>query len=241
MTDLQQIFDRLAEPFPVDAVSWRVGSTTGDKTKGMALAYIDARDVQERFDMVVGPANWQRRHPHVGGTTTCEIDVWCDERGWVTKTDGAGDTDVEAEKGSLSDSFKRAAVNWGVGRYLYGLKSPWVELEPAGRSYKIKQSEYAKLRQVLYDYTGVRPKAAAQAKRDQDFEFFKEKIDAATDMEELGAVGREIKAALPMLPAAMRDPLHDAYAFKREELMGDAFRPDGSNGLSGRNAEREMA
>lgn len=146
------IFERLAAPFPPEAVSWRVGSTTGDKTKGMALAYIDSRDVQERFDAVLGPANWQRRHPHVGGTTTCEIDVWCDERGWVTKTDGAGDTDVEAEKGSLSDSFKRAAVNWGVGRYLYSLDAPWVELEPAGRSFKIKKGEYAKLRRVLTDY-----------------------------------------------------------------------------------------
>lgn len=149
---MTNIFEALAAPFPPDAVSWRVGSTTGDKTKGMALAYIDSRDVQERFDAVVGPANWQRRHPHVGGTTTCEIDVWCDERGWVTKTDGAGDTDVEAEKGSLSDSFKRAAVNWGVGRYLYGLDAPWVELEPAGRSFKIKKGEYAKLRRVLTDY-----------------------------------------------------------------------------------------
>lgn len=146
------IFERLAAPFPPEAVSWRVGSTTGDKSKGMALAYIDSRDVQERFDAVLGPANWQRRHPHVGGTTTCEIDVWCDERGWVTKTDGAGDTDVEAEKGSLSDSFKRAAVNWGVGRYLYSLEAPWVELEPAGRSFKIKKGEYAKLRRILTDY-----------------------------------------------------------------------------------------
>lgn len=160
MTD---IFAALSAPFPPDAVSWRVGSTTGDKTKGMALAYIDSRDVQDRFDAVVGPGNWQRRHPHVGGTTTCEIDVWCEGRGWVTKTDGAGDTDVEAEKGSLSDSFKRAAVNWGVGRYLYGLDAPWVELEPAGRSYKIKKAEYAKLRRVLEDHARGYGKSVATA------------------------------------------------------------------------------
>lgn len=214
-----ELFDRLAEPFPADAVSWRVGSTTQDKSKGMALAFIDARDVMERLDFVCGPAGWERRHPHVGGTTTCEIAIWVEGRGWVVKTDGAGDTDVEAEKGSLSDSFKRAAVNWGIGRYLYSLPAPWVELVPAGRSFKIKDSEHAKLRRLLNDFTGVRPKASAQAKRDQDFEFFKEKIEAATDMEALGAIGREIKQALPMMPAAMRDPLHDAYAIKREELM----------------------
>ena len=163
MTD---IFAALSAPFPPDAVSWRVGSTTSDKTKGMALAYIDSRDVQDRFDAVVGPGNWQRRHPHVNGTTTCEIDVWCEGRGWVTKTDGAGDTDVEAEKGSLSDSFKRAAVNWGVGRYLYGLDAPWVELEPSGRSFKIKKAEFAKLRRVLTDHARGAPSATHGATED---------------------------------------------------------------------------
>lgn len=148
------MFEALAAPFPPDAISWRVGSTTGDKSKGMALAYIDARDVQDRLDEVCGPAGWERRHPHVSGTTTCELAIWIEGRGWVTKTDGAGDTDVEAQKGSLSDSFKRAAVNWGVGRYLYGLPSPWVALEAKGRSYIIADAEYPKLRQLLERYTG---------------------------------------------------------------------------------------
>src|SRR6186713_1695699 len=110
------MFERLAEPFHPDKVSWRVGSTSGDKSKGMALAFIDARDVMERLDLVCGPAGWERRHPHVGGTTTCEIAIKIDGE-WVVKADGAGDTQVEAEKGSLSDAFKRAAVNWGVARY----------------------------------------------------------------------------------------------------------------------------
>ena len=142
-------FDKLRAPFPPDAVSWRVGSTTQDKSKGMALAYLDARDVMARLDDVCGPDGWERRHPHVDKTTTCEIAIWVEGRGWVVKADGAGDTQVEAEKGSLSDSFKRAAVNWGIGRYLYDVQSPWVELEAAGRSYKIKDSELKKLRDVL--------------------------------------------------------------------------------------------
>lgn len=219
MTDLNELFDKLAEPFPPDAVSWRVGSTNGEKTKGMALAYLDARDVMDRLDLVCGPAGWQRHHPHVGATTTCEISIWVEGRGWVVKSDGAGDTQVEAEKGSLSDAFKRAAVNWGVGRYLYSLPSPWVELVAAGRSYKIKDTEYGKLRQLLASHSGISIKSAAQAKRDQDYEFFKAKIEAAEDLEILGAVGREIKVALPMLPAAHREPLQDAYALRRDELI----------------------
>ena len=141
------MFKRLAAHFPPDRVSWRVGSTTQDKSKGMALAYIDARDVMERFDDVCGPDGWERRHPHVTGTTTCEIALWVPSKErWVVKADGAGDTAVEAEKGSLSDSFKRAAVNWGVGRYLYDLPTPWVTLD---KFKKIEDSEHAKLRALL--------------------------------------------------------------------------------------------
>jgi hypothetical protein len=64
VTDLNTMFERLAEPFPADAVSWRVGSTTQDKSKGMALAYLDARDVMDRLDLVCGPASAARRRNH---------------------------------------------------------------------------------------------------------------------------------------------------------------------------------
>lgn len=139
----------LKKPFPPAAVSWRVGSTTGDKTKGMALAYIDARDVQDRFDEVCGPENWQCRFPLSDGKRIiCEIGVRIGGE-WVWKSDGAGDTDMEGEKGAISDAFKRAAVKWGVGRYLYDLPAPWVALEPMGHSFKIKDSEHTKLQALL--------------------------------------------------------------------------------------------
>lgn len=141
-------FAKLSAPFAPDEVEWRVGSTTGDKKKGMALAYIDSRAVQDRLDAVCGPSGWQCRYPHVDKKTCCEIGIKIGDE-WVWKADGAGDSDVEAEKGAFSDAFKRAAVKWGIGRYLYDLPSPWVALEPAGRSFKIADSEHAKLRAVL--------------------------------------------------------------------------------------------
>lgn len=135
--------DDLKKPFPPDRISWRVGSTTQDKTKGMALAYIDARDVQDRLDEVCG-GDWQCRYPHANTKTVCEIGIKIDGE-WVWRADGAGDSDIEAEKGALSDAFKRAAVRWGVGRYLYDLDSPWVALE----NKRIVKSEYARLRALL--------------------------------------------------------------------------------------------
>lgn len=146
-------FEALAAPFPPDRISWRVGSTTQDKSKGMALAYIDARDVMGRLDAVCGPSGWQATYPHANGKTVCSIGVKCDDE-WVWKADGAGDTDYEAEKGALSDSFKRAAVRWGIGRYLYDLPSPWVEIDARGRSFVIREPELKKLEDLLTKYTG---------------------------------------------------------------------------------------
>lgn len=157
MTD---IFDKLKAPFPIEDVEWRVGATTKDGTRGLALAYIDARHVMDRLDEVVTPAGWQCRYSHAGEKTVCElglvtalhnVDGVPDSAAWIWKADGAGDTDVEAAKGALSDAFKRAAVRWGIGRYLYKLPSIWVGIEPQGRSHVIAASELPKLQRLLAD------------------------------------------------------------------------------------------
>ena len=143
----QDILAQLRAPFPSEEVKWRVGSTTADKSKGMALAHIDARAVMDRLDDVCGPQNWQDRYPHANNKTCCELGIRIDGE-WIWKSDGAGDTDFEGEKGAFSDAFKRAAVRWGIGRYLYHLKAPWVAIEQRGRSYAIKSSELETLRSL---------------------------------------------------------------------------------------------
>lgn len=150
---MNDVFNRLKAPFPPDRISWRVGSTTQDKKKGLAFGYIDARDVMERLDDVCGPENWQCSYPHANGKTICSIGIRVARDGggfeWVYKADGAGDSDVEAEKGAMSDAFKRAAVRFGIGRYLYDIPATWVEIEAAGRSFKIAEKEYSKLENIL--------------------------------------------------------------------------------------------
>lgn len=165
MTDAQAIFDQLAAPFPTQSISWRVGSTTGDKTKGMALAYIDARDVMDRLDGVVGPANWQSEYTNAGNNATCcRIGIHFEGIGWVWKSDGAGQTDVEGDKGQFSDAFKRAAVHWGIGRYLYELDSPWVAIEPFGKSFRIAKTAFPELADVHDKAVMSFPWGAKQAK-----------------------------------------------------------------------------
>lgn len=123
----KQIIRLLKRPFEARQVSWRVGATNKEKTKGIALAYIDARDVMRRLDDVFG-LGWQCQYTHADSKTICSIGV-CINGGWIWRAGGAGDTDIEAEKGAISDAFKRAAVLFGVGQYLYELPNVWVEID----------------------------------------------------------------------------------------------------------------
>jgi len=134
--EFMAIHMELTRPWDADKLHWRVGATTQDKSKGIALAYVDARDVMQRLDGCIGVADWQCRYPSTG---TCELSIKIDGE-WITKTNAAGETQVEAEKGQASDAFKRAAVLWGVGRYLYYLPTVWCPLKPAGRSYQIAET-----------------------------------------------------------------------------------------------------
>ena len=109
MTSLSDLY----KPFPSSAIRWRVGALTKDKDKCIPLAYIDARDVMERLDSVVGCSKWACRYPFIG---CCELSIKIGNE-WVTKSNCAGETNVEAEKGQASDAFKRAAVLWGPLKY----------------------------------------------------------------------------------------------------------------------------
>jgi hypothetical protein len=150
----------LSKPFPAAEIEWRVCSTNSDKTSGLALAYLTARHVMDRLDAVCGVENWQDRYEFHGSRTVCYLSIHIGDE-WITKADGAGDSDVEAEKGAISDALKRAAVKWGIGRYLYDLGHIWVDLEPAGRSVRIKREQYAKLQTALNKQFGPGLETAA--------------------------------------------------------------------------------
>jgi hypothetical protein len=97
---------------------WRVQSSNA--WGAQCVAYIDSRDVQELFDEAVGPQNWQVRfEEHKGNLFACIGVKIADE--WVWKSDCGTESNIEKQKGEASDAFKRAAVMWGVGRFLYEL------------------------------------------------------------------------------------------------------------------------
>jgi hypothetical protein len=126
-------YAKLREPFVPDDIEWRIQSAgvTNNKAWGTVIAYITNRAIQQRLDAVVGAQNWCNEYskaPDDG--VLCGISIYDDERKeWITKYDGAENTKVEAVKGGLSGSMKRAAVQWGIGRYLYDIETIFVEMK----------------------------------------------------------------------------------------------------------------
>ena len=99
------------------------------------LLYKDARCDMTRLDKTVGPMNWQREHSRENAN--CTVSIWDSEKGvWVSKEDVGVASKTEAEKGLASDSFKRACVNWGIGRELYTAPFIWISGDPEKLKYE---------------------------------------------------------------------------------------------------------
>ena len=101
----------------------------------MVLSYITARTAMNRLDEVLGPENWEDSFSETKDGLTCRITITLPNGDKVTKQDGGGFADMTAEddteKSTFSDAFKRAAVKFGVGRYLYRDGVPdFVSLRP---------------------------------------------------------------------------------------------------------------
>jgi hypothetical protein len=135
------------------------------KDNGLALLlYKDARVDMNILDETVGPENWQREHYECKGNLFCRVGIYVpDEQpidynttltigyniapcrkvsGWVWKADCGTESNTEAQKGEASDSFKRACVNWGIGRELY--TSPFIWIDPKDCNIKEKKDRNGK-------------------------------------------------------------------------------------------------
>lgn len=107
-----------------DEIDCRIGQV---KENGLSLLlYKDARCDMNVLDKTVGPTNWKREHTR--DNQNCIVSIWDERKGqWVSKEDVGTESNTEAQKGLASDSFKRACVNWGIGRELYTAPFIWVK------------------------------------------------------------------------------------------------------------------
>ena len=140
-------------------IEWRAQTVNTEKNWALLVPYITARAVQSRLDEFCGASNWKsvyreiKSHSKDGETVNmiCGISIRCarnDGPEWVTKFDGAQPTDIEGFKGSISGAFRRAAVSWAIGRFLYELEPEFVEIS----TLKDKSKERLNFKRVWYFY-----------------------------------------------------------------------------------------
>lgn len=131
----QDIYKKLAAPFPLDDLEWRVQHTGKGKTKpgdkAMMLPYVTARAVYERLSEALGVGHWRHTVRKEAGGWIAKIEAKIGDE-WVWHEDGSPETDIEAFKGGISKAVVRCAVNFGVGAYLYDFPFQWVTLEGSG-------------------------------------------------------------------------------------------------------------
>jgi hypothetical protein len=128
--DPREVERRLAEPFGSLDVQWTVGAHLG--SKAALRPTVSASVVADRLDEVLGVAGWQDRYEVVGSGVLCYIKAKVGKAA-VEKSDGVmGLLGIDV----LSESFKRAAAKFGVGRYLAAVPAQWVEWDAANQCAK---------------------------------------------------------------------------------------------------------
>lgn len=255
---MDDLLTRLAAPFPPPAVQWRITAVRKDGSKGQAACYIDARDVQMRLDEVCG-ADWQDELIiQSSGLVTCRIGLYIDgvwrwrmdataavreNKPDGQKLDAKDEQQREmTQKGAASDAFKRAAVKWGIGRYLYSIDAPWVQID----EYRgIARDEKQRLRALLDQHwtqwhgtrsrsvkttDGVEPTAAGQptieeARKNPDFARIE--LLLRRDTETTGDITRIIsaevnKAAIDSWPEPVKALMRDIVREARERCRPPA-------------------
>lgn len=121
----------LKVPFEANEIEWRQqkqGVSNG-RPWCMVLAYVSNRAIMNRLDDTCGQGGWQNIFENgANGGVLAGISIKCGDE-WITKYDGADNTQIEAVKGGLSGAMKRAGVQWGIGRYLYYLEATFAECQ----------------------------------------------------------------------------------------------------------------
>lgn len=135
--DVKALARALSAPFDPSEVRFKPAVVSGNRA--LALAYVDARVIQDRLDEVLGAEGWQDSYRCLpDGSVVCRLRLRLGDD-WVTKMDVGGPSEQpdggDRMKAAFSDALKRAAVKFGVGRYLYRLPSQWVDYDPQRRQF----------------------------------------------------------------------------------------------------------
>jgi hypothetical protein len=138
--DCEAIMHALAAPFDSKEVKWKPQAVKNNSC--LAVAYVDVRVIQDRLDEVLGVAGWQDEYQLLPDSSVmCRLQLKIGTplqpnglHTWITKMDVGSPSEQpdggDRLKAAFSDALKRAAVKFGIARYLYRLPLQWVDYDP---------------------------------------------------------------------------------------------------------------
>lgn len=138
---IDRVTDGLLAAFSAADIHFKPQAISQDKTRAMAVPYIDARAVMDRLDAVLGIDCWKDAYDFLpDGSVRCTLSIRLDsESEWVQREDVGSQSEQpdggDRVKAAVSDALKRAAVKFGIGRYLYQAKPQWVSYDPQKRQF----------------------------------------------------------------------------------------------------------
>lgn len=119
--------------------------------KATMLLYIDSRCVTNILDETVGCMNWQSEFYEVNGQTMGRLGIWDEIKNmWIWKSDTGSESNVEAEKGLISDCYKRLLSRWGVTELYSAPRITWDDDGYGNTGYKVSEIEYDENRKITH-------------------------------------------------------------------------------------------
>lgn len=123
-TEIEKKYTNLSKVIPY---KWRIQSKKSNWA--ILVAYIDARDAMNLLDASIGPENWQDQYHELKHNIYCRLGIRFEKGGdFIWKSDCGTESKIEGAKGEASDSFKRACVKFGLGRFLYDFDMIWLPM-----------------------------------------------------------------------------------------------------------------
>jgi hypothetical protein len=152
----KEFLSALSKPFPISEVSIRMGAKSKDGESASVFIYVEVPTIENRLDEACAQfdADWETSKQIIS-TTEKSVVVKCaltisqgDKR--VTREDFGEETvskegATEIFKSASSDSFKRAARAFGVGRYLQSAPYFIAKLNDKGRFAKKEEDIISEL------------------------------------------------------------------------------------------------
>ena len=213
----------LLKPFPESDIEWRISRSgvKDGKPWAIVLPYITARAVMDRLDAVFSVMGWEDEYVFHDGGVECRLTVEYDGKR-ITKVDGAPYTDFEPFKGGISDALKRAAVKFGIGRYLYSLDGAFfANIDAAGKYTGKAKDNDNKIVWFHWSPPMLPAYAVPEGSREKpngDPDKAASAINAAKTMVELATLKHNLD--LRSWDDGVKDSLSDMIDIRKNELKG---------------------